>query len=117
MVFLLWDDNSDRRTWPYVNYALIALNVFVFVVLQQLGTNDRVTYAFAAWLTLLTAMFLHGGIAHLAGNMLFLWIFGDNVEDVLGHVRYLAFYLAGGLAATALQTLVTLSTGTDADAA
>jgi membrane associated rhomboid family serine protease len=145
MVLPLWDDNSDRRIVPYVNYALIALNVFVFVVLQQFGANDKLTYAFAcipseivegqpppptqqphvnpltdepfnipgrepmplpipypfaAWLTLLTAMFLHGGIAHLAGNMLFLWIFGDNVEDILGHGRYVAFYLVCGVLAS-----------------
>ena len=145
MVLPLWDDNTDRRTFPYVNYALIALNIFVFVVLQQLGTNDRFTYAFAcvpaeivqgrdlespdrghtdpvtgepyttpglqkmplplpdpfaAWITLLTSMFLHGGIAHIAGNMLFLWIFGDNVEDLLGHVRYVIFYLVCGVLAS-----------------
>jgi membrane associated rhomboid family serine protease len=145
MVLPLWDDNSDRRTVAYVNYALIALNVFVFVVLQQFGTNDKFTYAFscvpreivegrtletepqviqdpvtgemfnapglqpmplplpdplAAWITLLTSMFLHGGIGHIAGNMLFLWIFGDNVEDYLGHARYLAFYLVCGVLAS-----------------
>ena len=145
MVLPLWDDNSDRRTVAYVNYTLIALNVFVFVVLQQFGTNDKFTYAFscvpreivegrsmetapqviqdpvtgemfnvpglqpmplplpdplAAWITLLTSMFLHGGIAHIAGNMLFLWIFGDNVEDYLGHVRYLLFYLVCGVLAS-----------------
>jgi membrane associated rhomboid family serine protease len=145
MVIPLWDDNSDRRSFPYVNYALIAANIFVFLVLQQLGNNDKFTYAFAcvpaeivqgrdlvtqptavedpitgehfmvpglermplplpnplaAWVTLLTAMFLHGGIAHLAGNMLFLWIFGDNLEDVLGHVRYLVFYLVCGVLAS-----------------
>jgi membrane associated rhomboid family serine protease len=145
MVLPLWDDNSDRKTFPYVNYALIAINVFVFVVFQQFGTNERVTYAFAtvpaeivqgrdlattdqavrdpltgdmiqmpglqpmplplpdpfaAWITLLTSMFLHGGIAHIAGNMLFLWIFGDNIEDYLGHVRYVAFYLVCGVLAS-----------------
>jgi membrane associated rhomboid family serine protease len=68
-------------------------------------------------LTAFTSMFMHGGWEHLLGNMLFLHIFGNNVEDVLGHVRYLLFYLAGGLAATALQTVVTLSSGSDADAA
>jgi len=68
-------------------------------------------------LTALTSMFMHGGWEHLLGNMLFLWIFGNNIEDALGHVRYLIFYLAGGFAATALQTVVTLSTGTDAEAA
>src|SRR5215471_12208857 len=130
MVFPISDDDSDRRTVPYVNYALIAVNVLVFVALQRVGTNDRFTYAWATvpeeirtghdiaenipvknpvtgkeeeiplqptpisvYLTLLTSMFLHGGIAHILGNMWFLWIFGDNIEDALGHVRYLLFYL------------------------
>ena len=61
-------------------------------------------------------MFMHGSWAHLLGNMLFLWIFGNNVEDALGKVRFLAFYVAGGLAATALQTFVTLAYATQADA-
>jgi membrane associated rhomboid family serine protease len=145
MVLPISDDNSDRRTLPYVNYAIIAINIFVFVVFQQLGSNEKVTYAFAcvpaevvqgrdletpeqthtdpvsgepynspglekmpvplpdpwaAWLTLLTSMFLHGGIAHIAGNMLFLWIFGDNVEDTLGHLRYAIFYLLCGILAS-----------------
>jgi membrane associated rhomboid family serine protease len=67
--------------------------------------------------TAFTSMFMHGSWAHLLGNMLFLWIFGNNVEDALGHVRFLAFYLAGGLAATATQTFVTLMWSSDADAA
>ena len=55
-------------------------------------------------------MFMHASLIHLAGNMLFLWVFGNNVEDALGHVRYLVFYLLSGLAATALQTAITLTT-------
>jgi membrane associated rhomboid family serine protease len=66
--------------------------------------------------TALTSMFMHGDWLHLIGNMLFLWIFGNNVEDALGKVRYVAFYLLGGFAATAVQTVVTLSFGTQADA-
>src|SRR5437762_6346581 len=142
MIFPLYDDNSDRTTTPIVNYALIAINVLVFVFLQQLGTNERFTYAFSTvpaeiisgrdirtpdrvvevpgtgqeilvpglqptpfsvYLTLLISMFMHGGIAHIAGNMLFLWIFGDNVEDRMGHLRYLVFYLVCGIAASATQ--------------
>jgi membrane associated rhomboid family serine protease len=61
-------------------------------------------------------MFMHGSIDHLLGNMLFLWIFGNNVEDALGHVRFVVFYLLAGSAATALQTFVTLSYGSSADA-
>jgi membrane associated rhomboid family serine protease len=58
------------------------------------------------WLTVFTAMFMHGGLLHLGGNMLFLWIFGNNVEDSMGHVKFVVFYLLGGLAATALQVVV-----------
>ena len=66
--------------------------------------------------TLFTSMFLHAGWGHLLGNMLFLWIFGNNVEDTLGRVRFLVFYVLGGLAATAAQTFVTLTFGTPQDA-
>jgi membrane associated rhomboid family serine protease len=130
------DDNSDRRTTPFITWLLIALNVFVFVAVQGLGTNEHATLALATvpyeiltgkdvaqpvpirddygrvvgeidlqptpipvYLTLLTSMFMHGSIAHLLGNMLYLWIFGDNVEDMLGHARYLLFYLGTGIAA------------------
>lgn len=136
MVFPLYDDNSDRTTTPVVNYAIIALNIFVFVVLQRLGSNDQFTYSFSTvpaeilqghdivtpartveymgqrmvipglgptpgsvYLTLFTSMFMHGGLAHIGGNMLFLWIFGDNIEDRLGHVKYLIFYLLCGVIA------------------
>jgi membrane associated rhomboid family serine protease len=68
-------------------------------------------------LTALTSMFMHGSWAHLLGNMLFLWIFGNNVEDALGHARYLGFYLVGGFAATATQTFVTLAWASESDAA
>jgi membrane associated rhomboid family serine protease len=66
-------------------------------------------------LTALTSMFMHGDWLHIIGNMLFLWIFGNNVEDALGRVRFLAFYLLGGFAATALQTFITLMYGTQAE--
>jgi membrane associated rhomboid family serine protease len=135
------DDNSDIRRVPYVTYILIAINVFVFVVLQGLGANDSFTLAWSTvpqeivsgqdvvseartvtdeatgqryrvsglqetpisvYLTLLTSMFMHGSIAHIFGNMLYLWIFGDNVEDRLGHLRFLAFYgVTGALASLA----------------
>jgi len=136
MVFPLYDDNTDRTTTPVVNYAIIALNILVFVFLQGLGSNDQFTYSFSTvpaeilqgrdivtpartveymgqrmiipglgptpgsvYLTLFTSMFMHGGFAHIAGNMLFLWIFGDNIEDRLGHVKYLIFYLLCGVIA------------------
>ncbi len=142
------DDNSDRHRTPYVTWVLIAANLFVFVALQGMGSNQRVTLAFATipaeiltgrdiaevipvrdpygrvvdqveilptpipvYLTLLTAMFMHGGFAHLFGNMLYLWIFGDNLEDAMGHVRYLVFYLATGIAAGLAHVLVTAVLG------
>lgn len=132
MVFPLYDDNTDRGRTPFVNYALIAINVFVFVVLQRLGSNEQFTYALSTvpyeivtgrdvvvptpvpvYLTLLTSMFMHGGILHLAGNMLFLWIFGDNIEDRLGHVRYLVFYLICGLLASLAHVFATAALSGD----
>ncbi len=152
MVFPLYDDNSDRQTTPFVNYVLIAINILVFVFLQQLGTNERFTMAFSTvpqeivtgrdiktpdrvlehpvtgqqlllpglqptpfsvYLTLIISLFMHGGIAHIAGNMLFLWIFGDNVEDRLGHVRYLIFYLVCGVLASLAHVIATTMFATD----
>ena len=154
MVFPLYDDNSDRTTTPVVNYVLIAINILVFVFLQQLGTNEKFTYAFSTvpaeiltgrdirtpdrivehpvtgqqllipglqptpfsvYLTLIFSMFMHGGIAHIAGNMLFLWIFGDNVEHRLGHFRYLIFYLLTGVIASLAQVAITAIFATDAN--
>lgn len=152
MLFPLYDDNTDRTTTPIVNYILIAINILVFVFLQQLGTNDKFTYAFSTvpqeirtgrdivsdgrnvrdpltdqvlkmpglqptpfsvYLTLIFSMFMHGGIAHIAGNMLFLWIFGDNVEDRLGHLRYLIFYLLTGVLASLAHVLSTVMFAAD----
>ena len=152
MVFPLYDDNSDRQTTPWVNYAFIAANIFVFVVLQRLGSDTHFTYAFSTvpleivtghdvvtparvlqdpvtgqtlrvpgldptplsvYLTLFTSMFMHGGIAHIAGNMLFLWIFGDNIEDRLGHIRYFFFYLVCGLIASLAHVFTTAAFATD----
>lgn len=127
-------DNVPTRTRPFVTWGLILANLLVWVLYQLPdleGSVEELAYQPCEvvdscagqavgqdWpLTALTSMFMHGSWEHLLGNMLFLYIFGNNVEDVLGHVRYLVFYLAGGLAATALQTVVTLSTGTEADAA
>jgi membrane associated rhomboid family serine protease len=124
-------DNVPTRTRPWVNYGLILANLLVWVLYQLpdlQGSVDELAYhpcevvnectqVGQDWpLTALTSMFMHGGWEHLLGNMLFLWIFGNNVEDALGHVRYLVFYLCGGFAATALQTFVTLSVASGADA-
>jgi membrane associated rhomboid family serine protease len=73
---------------------------------DQIACGTGVTGLPATWVTVFTAMFMHGGLLHLGGNMLFLWIFGNNVEDSMGPVRFVAFYLLGGLAATAGQTIV-----------
>jgi membrane associated rhomboid family serine protease len=113
----LSDDNRGRRRAPVVTWVLIALNVLVFVYQLTLGEQGLnqfyVDYGIIPreisdgqdlW-TLLTSMFLHGGWLHIAGNMLFLWVFGDNVEDVMGHVRYVAFYLLTGVGAGLAQVL------------
>src|SRR5688572_6916639 len=107
-------DNVPTRSKPVVTLALIAVNVLVWVLYQLpdlQGSVDEHAYLPCEvensypkvghdWpLTALTAMFLHGGWAHLLGNMLFLWIFGNNVEDALDKVRFLIFYLVGGFTA------------------
>ena len=135
----LSDDDSDQTRTPFVNYILVALNIIVFIMYQQMGTNLGFTYSYATvpaeiltgqdivtaptlvqdpltgqnveipglgvtaipvWLTLITSMFMHGGFAHLGGNMLYLWIFGDNLENRLGHIRFLLFYLLCGVLAS-----------------
>ena len=152
MILPIGDDNSGRTTAPVVNYAIIALNLLVFVFLQGMGTNERFTYAFSTvpeeiatghdvvtrprvvedpltrerfrepgleptpgsvYFTLITSMFMHGGWAHILGNMLFLWIFGDNVEDRLGHFRYLIFYLVCGVIASLAQVFMTVAFGSN----
>ena len=106
-------DVIPSRTTPFVTIILIAANVLVF--LFELSLGDGVESFIRVWglvpadfsvATLFTSMFLHGGILHVAGNMLYLWIFGDNVEDRLGHGRFLAFYLACGLAAAIAQAYI-----------
>lgn len=113
------DDNSTRRTIPLVTYALIALNVLVFF-LELTGGEALITqWAFVPsrflanptgeFLTLFSSMFMHAGWLHLGSNMLYLWIFGDNVEDRFGHVKYLIFYLLCGLAATFAQLVFNMN--------
>jgi membrane associated rhomboid family serine protease len=112
------DDDSSRRIVPVVTYILIVLNVLVFLVELSSGDAFVMKWAFvpsrflanmsAEFLTLFTSMFMHGGWLHLGGNMLYLWIFGDNVEDRFGHVGFLIFYLLCGLAATAAQLAFSL---------
>ena len=124
-------DNVPTRSFPIVTALLIAINVAVFF-LYQLPDMDYAVNQLAYhpcelerscpvvgedWeVTSVTSMFMHGDLLHIAGNMLFLWIFGNNVEDALGKVRFVVFYLLGGFAATGLQTFITLTYGTQADA-
>lgn len=105
-------DTIPSSRVPLVNYAIIAANVAVFVHETTLGPRlDAFVYTYGLVpkefvpATLVTSMFLHGGWGHLLGNMLYLYIFGDNVEDRLGHPRYLVFYLLCGIAAAATQAL------------
>lgn len=141
-MFPIGDDNSDRTITPFVNYAFIGINILVFLLLQQIGSNDAFSYAFSlvpkeittgiditgvqvvrdslgntgevqhystplpVYFNFLSSMFMHGGIQHIFGNMLFLWIFGDNLENMLGHIRYAAFYLVCGIAAAAAQIVM-----------
>ena len=115
-------DINPSRLRPYVTWLLIALNVLVFVfelMLDGMGQLDLFLYQAGAvpaailadpfsgrLITLFTSMFLHGGLMHLLSNMLYLWIFGDNIEDRMGHGRFLVFYLLGGVAAAAAQIIV-----------
>ena len=117
-MFPIGDDNSSRRTVPLVTYALIALNVLFFFVELSGGDAFIMQWAFVPsrflanpvgdFLTLFTSMFMHAGWVHLGGNMLYLWIFGDNVEDRFGHGKFIAFYLICGLAATFAQLAFSL---------
>src|SRR5262249_13435675 len=140
MVFPLYDEKTDRRLTPFVNYLIIAANILVFIGPQEMGSDtNKFTYAWATvpeeiltgrdlvteprivehqftgqkflvpglqptpisvYLTLLVSMFMHGGWAHLLGNMWFLWIFGDNTENALGHLRYFIFYIICGVIAS-----------------
>jgi membrane associated rhomboid family serine protease len=128
-------DNVPTRSFPLVTVALIAANVAVWVFYQLPDLQHSVNQlAFQpcevdsscpagsaigqGWfVTAFTAMFMHGSWLHIGGNMLFLWIFGNNVEDAMGKVRFLVFYLLSGLVATGLQTVITLTAGTAIDGA
>ena len=141
-MFPIGDDNSDRATTPIVNYVFIGINVLVFLLLQQLGSNESFDYAYSlvpreittgtdivgpqvievpsgesarithyptplpVYFNFLSSMFMHGDIMHIFGNMLFLWIFGDNLENLLGHIRFAAFYIVCGFAAAFAQIIM-----------
>ena len=113
-------DDNPRRTFPFITYTLVALNVLAFLWELSLGPNlDQALFTLAFiparyWIpgnwvfdlfTIVFSMFLHGGFLHIGSNMLYLWIFGDNIEDRLGHFRYLLFYLVCGFGATFAHAL------------
>jgi len=112
------DDNSSERSVPVVTYGLVALNVLFFLVELNGGDAFIMKWSFvpsrflanpaAGLVTILTSMFMHAGWLHLGGNMLYLWIFGDNVEDRFGKLPFLIFYLLCGLAATFAQLAFSL---------
>ena len=117
------EPRPERRGIPYGTWGLMVVNILVFLYMVSLGPNAEAFVLANAvrpyelttgqdlpppapispYLNIITAMFMHGSILHIAGNMLFLWVFGDNVEDAMGHVRFLGFYLLGGLGATFLH--------------
>lgn len=125
-MFPIHDDNPTRIT-PYVTYALLAACILIFFWQVSLGDAvQQAVYSFGvipsvlfatkslpveleilpAWLTIFTSMFLHGGWMHLIGNMLYLWVFGNNVEDAMGHKRFILFYLSCGLLAALTQAVL-----------
>ncbi len=124
-MFPIHDDNPTRIT-PYVTYAVLAACILVFFWQISLGeAAQQAVYSFGvipsvlfatrnlpvelqvlpAWLTIFSSMFLHGGWMHLIGNMLYLWVFGNNVEDAMGHRRFIVFYLSCGLLAALTQAV------------
>jgi len=118
-MFPIGDDDSARRSVPLVTYGLILLNVLFFFVelnggepfIQHWSVVPRrlVANPGSDFPTVFTSMFMHAGWLHLLGNMLYLWIFGDNVEDAFGHVKFLVFYLLCGIAATFAQLVFSMS--------
>ena len=118
MLFPIGDDQIKGGHFPLFSYGFIALNIVVFIYEMSLDPQafNNLIYNFGAipneltsggpWWPLFTSMFLHGDIMHLVGNMVFLWIFADNIEAVIGNVRFLIFYLLGGLAAHALHIFI-----------
>jgi len=111
-VFFPYKDDNPRVLFPFVTYGIIGLNIFVFWAQFFVYGNERLisTFAFVPYefklFTIFTSMFMHGGLMHIIGNMWFLYIFGDNVESILGHVRFLLFYLFCGIGAAVAQFLI-----------
>ncbi|HEX7207614.1 MAG TPA: rhomboid family intramembrane serine protease [Nitrososphaeraceae archaeon] len=126
-MFPIHDDTERIHGRPYVNYSLIAINVIVFVweiiVTGYFSDEQAVAEIFSKYgatprsvlngdlLSILTSMFMHGGIAHIIGNMVFLFVFGDNIEDRFGHIKYLLIYIAWGAAAAIIHSIFAVSAG------
>jgi membrane associated rhomboid family serine protease len=126
-MFPIHDDTERIHGRPYVNYSLIAINIILFIweiIVSAFFTNEQVvteifsTYGviprfFLAgdWVSAITSMFIHGGIAHIAGNMVFLFVFGDNIEDRFGRVKYLLIYISWGIVASLVHSIYAVNSG------
>ena len=119
-MFFPYKDDNPRVLVPYVTYGILGINILVFIgqILlsisdPDLGTAIVYTFGFVpakfSIITIITSMFIHGGLAHIIGNMWFLWLFGDNVESVLGHLKYFLFYMVCGIGAALGQFLISTS--------
>ena len=111
-MFFPYKDDNPRVLFPFVTYGIIGLNILVFWAQFFVYGNERLISIFAfvpyefKLFTIFTSMFMHGGLMHIIGNMWFLYIFGDNVESILGHIRFLLFYLFCGIGAAVAQFLI-----------
>ena len=119
-MFFPYKDDNPRVLVPYVTYGILGLNILVFIGQILLSISDpdlgiAIVYTFGfvpakfSIITIITSMFIHGGLAHIVGNMWFLWLFGDNVESVLGHLKYFLFYMVCGIGAAFGQFLISTS--------
>jgi membrane associated rhomboid family serine protease len=126
-MFPIHDDTERIHGRPYVNYSLIAINIILFIweiMVSAFFTNEQaVTEIFSTygviprfflagdWLSAITSMFIHGGIAHIAGNMVFLFVFGDNIEDRFGRIKYLLIYISWGVVASLVHSIYAVNSG------
>jgi len=119
-MFFPYKDDNPRVLVPYVTYGILGINILVFIGQILLSISDpdlgtAIVYNFGfvpakfSIITIITSMFIHGGLAHIIGNMWFLWLFGDNVESVLGHLKYFLFYMVCGIGAALGQFLISTS--------
>ncbi len=120
MVFPVGDENRRGAPFPYANVTLVAINILVFIYMLTLSQTslDGFVFRFGTipaqirqgqdLFTLITSQFVHGGWLHIFGNLIFLWVFGDNIEAALGHIPYLIFYLAAGIIAALTHVLFNL---------